>query len=105
MLREFFRGSLCGTVVQPAIVTVGSWDPFVSSHRELLKEQSREAGRLSLSSVAVLLDPNPARFVATDRPWPIFDDAKARIALALSCGIDRVDGAPVASLHSLLFDG
>jgi len=84
------KSEFYGKVLKRAIVTVGSWDPFLSIHRHLLLEQSHEAKSRQLSSVIVILDPNPATFIKRDKVWPVFDDVAARRDFATSCGIDGI---------------
>jgi hypothetical protein len=57
------RAALFGCGGRPALAVIGSWDPFVRAHRRLMRELSRRARLRSLTSLAIVLDPHPARFI------------------------------------------
>jgi FAD synthase len=84
------RAKLHGQVSGPCAVAVGTWDPFLPAHRELIEQLSSEARRNSLASVVVLIDPPPSLFVWGHHDWPIFDEVRTRIKLIFGCGVDAV---------------
>jgi FAD synthase len=75
------------------MVVVGVWDPFLSSHRELLQGLRDRATQDARSSLAVIIDPAPGtlgyrRYGASG--WPVYDSIMSRIRLMLGCGLDAV---------------
>lgn len=84
------RGTLHGTVAGPAAAVVGTWDPFMPEHRRLLDELTTDAHATGLSSVAIMLDPPPARFIRGGKAWPLYDDTATRLEVVRSCPVDAV---------------
>lgn len=74
----------------PSAAVIGSWDPFVPEHREVIEQLSFDAREKGLASVVVLLHPNPSLFVSGRHDWPVYDELQTRIRLVLSCGVDAV---------------
>lgn len=84
------RASLHGRLSGPAVAVVGVWDPLVPAHRDLFEQVSCHAERAGLSSLAVLIDPDPALVMRGRADWPVYDDARARGARLRAAGIDAV---------------
>jgi FAD synthase len=82
------RAELIGRVNGPSVVVVGSWDPFVPEHQELIEQLASDAREKGLASVVVLLDPNPPVFVWGRHDWPVYDELQTRIQLVFGCGVD-----------------
>ncbi|MGH2410941.1 MAG: hypothetical protein ACRDGS_11320 [Chloroflexota bacterium] len=73
-----------------AIGAVGVWDPLTVTHRALFEQMRCQAARRGLSSLAVVIDPDPARFVWNRELWPVFNDVHTRRELLRALGIDAV---------------
>lgn len=86
----FMKAELYGTCSNPAVVVIGSWDPFISAHRQLMDQLSQYARSCSLTSAAMLLHPNPSSFLHGFKAWPVYDDILARVTRIRSCSVDAV---------------
>jgi hypothetical protein len=89
------RARLYGNLSGPAVAVVGVWDPFLASHRELLKSLHGSAIRTTRSSLGVLIDPPPGAFSKFKvrygvSGWPEYDSVSARVKFMLDCGLDAV---------------
>ncbi|HVA89953.1 MAG TPA: hypothetical protein VNL71_08915, partial [Chloroflexota bacterium] len=73
-----------------AIGVVGVWDPLTVTHRALFEQVRCQAARRGLSSLAVVIDPDPARFIWNREPWPVFNDVHTRGELLRALGIDAM---------------
>ena len=86
---------LYGSLLRPAIAVVGVWDPFLSYHRDMLKDLHAYATKKSSSSLGVLIDPSPGKFSSFKMRygvsgWPVYDSLQARVSFILGCGLDAV---------------
>ena len=95
IIEKQMKAQLYGNLSRPAIATVGVWDPFLSSHRDLLGRLQSRAAQSSCSSLAVLIDPSPgtissftARYGVSG--WPEYDSVPARVRFMFDCGLDAV---------------
>lgn len=79
-----------GCLEGPAIGVVGVWDPLTLMHRALFERVRGQAARRGLSSLAVVIDPDPARFVWNRELWPVFNDVHTRGELLRALGIDAM---------------
>ncbi|HEY8285614.1 MAG TPA: hypothetical protein VIJ28_14620 [Chloroflexota bacterium] len=79
-----------GRLEDRAIGVVGVWDPLTVTHRALFEQVRCQAARRGLSSLAVVIDPDPARFVWNRELWPVFNDVHTRAQLLRALGIDAV---------------
>jgi FAD synthase len=82
------KATLYGRADGPAAAVVGTWDPFVPAHRQLLEQLSEYTEPRSLISLVIILHPHPVSFIHGSREWPTYDDVSARLAFFRSCGID-----------------
>jgi FAD synthase len=81
---------LYGTLSTPAITAVGVWDPFVTEHEQLLAALADAARASGRSSLAIVLNPDPALFLHGAPAWPVYDGVRVRIALLRRAGVDAV---------------
>jgi FAD synthase len=79
-----------GAAVGPSIAVAGVWDPLGPSHRELFEQLHCRARRNALSSLVIVIDPDPARLLQGDAQWPVCNDLRTRVRLLLASGIDGV---------------
>lgn len=79
-----------GRLEQRAIGVVGVWDPLTATHRALFEQVRCVATRRGLGSLAVVIDPDPTRFVWNRTRWPVFNDVHTRVQLLRMLGIDAV---------------
>lgn len=84
-MRAVLHGRINGSA---AVAVVGTWDPLMSMHQQLLTYLAEYSRRISLSSLVVLLHPPPPSFIPeSPAEWPVYDDPKTRISLIKACGI------------------
>jgi FAD synthase len=84
------RATMYGAAAGPSIAVAGVWDPLAPSHRELFEQLHCRARRNSLSSLVIVIDPDPARLLQGDAQWPVYNDLQTRVRLLLASGIDGV---------------
>jgi FAD synthase len=84
------RATLYGKIVGPAIAVVGVWDPLLHAHQELFERVYCQARRNGLTSLAIVIDPDPALVMRGAAKWPVFDDVRTRIQRLRSAGIDAI---------------
>jgi len=82
------KATLHGTIDRPAVAAVGVWDPYRPAYEDLFGALRARGRERRLSSLAILLDPNPFMFLAGADVCPVYDDVRARIDLMLG----SVDG-------------
>jgi FAD synthase len=84
------KATLFGRIHNPAIAVVGSFDPFVREHRQLIDQLSQCGQSRSVTSLAVILHPRPAVFLSGAKNIPIYSDIATRIMIIRACGVDAV---------------
>lgn len=84
------KATVQGQITKPAIVVVGAWDPMVATHHELFEQIGCQARRNGLSSLVVVIDPDPALVMRGRAKWPVYDDLHTRIHYIRSAGVDAV---------------
>jgi FAD synthetase len=72
------------------VAAVGVWDPLQSPHKELFARLRAHGRPRGLKAAAVVLDPDPVRFLWGPAELPVYDDIHTRVHLLLSSGLDRV---------------
>ncbi|MGH2587355.1 MAG: hypothetical protein ACRDJE_20765, partial [Dehalococcoidia bacterium] len=84
------HATLFGRIDAPAVAIVGTWDPFLPVHQDLCDTLVRHARERGLASAAILLHPNPFRFIVGPDAAPAYEDVHARIWQIRQCGLDGV---------------
>jgi hypothetical protein len=84
------KATLHGCVDRPALAVIGVWDPFLPKHEQLCAEMVRAAREQSLTSLAIVLHPNPPALIYGHCDYPMYDDVRARVWRLRACGIDAV---------------
>jgi FAD synthase len=84
------KTTLFGRIDHPAVAAIGVWDPFLARHEQLCTTLAASAHARSLSSVAIVLHPNPPALLNGDQHFPMYDDLAARVWRLRACGIDAV---------------
>lgn len=79
-----------GHISGPVVAVVGSYDPFLPEHRQLMEQLGCYAHQHSLSAVAIVLDPAPPLHLYGPSEWPVYEDVNVRIHRMLRCGLDGV---------------
>lgn len=79
-----------GQVAGPAVAVIGAWDPVLPVHEELFACLVDCARERSMSSLVVVLDPNPVLFVQGRPNWPVYNDTRWRTHFILQAGVDGV---------------
>jgi hypothetical protein len=79
---------LIGVLNRPAILIIGSWDPFVAAHRRLISQLVGNAAKRRYNSVVVLLHPHPAAYLSGLHNWPTYDDIGARVEFLKELCVD-----------------
>lgn len=71
-----------------AVAVVGTWEPFVPFHAELLARLRAHAAAEGLLPVAIMFDPPPTMLQEGEAKWPLFHDAAARTRCLREHGIE-----------------
>src|SRR5579872_3708474 len=79
-----------GITNKKSIAVVGTWDPFISLHSELLQQLRHYSQKLFCNPLVIIFDPSPGQFLAGKANWPIYDDIKTRISHISHCGINSI---------------
>lgn len=69
-----------GAVPTPAVAVLGTWDPLLATHAELLTQLVAHARATGATPMALMLDPPPQVLIRGAHKLPLFDDAPTRIA-------------------------
>lgn len=101
-VTHHFDMEIHGTLRRPVALVIGTWDPFLPNHEELLHRLKEYADANDVDSAVVMLDPPPAKFLPGKWRWPYFDDTSVRVARLLQCGVSAVIHAQFRSEHLLL---
>lgn len=89
--RATMKGFFYGAADRPTAAVIGSWDPLMVPHIELLTNLSRYAARVSRAALVIMLHPPPASLISDSAlDWPAYDDVETRVKLIRSCGVDAV---------------
>jgi FAD synthase len=84
------KATVYGKIVGPAIAVVGVWDPLLQAHQELFEQVCCQARRNGLTSLVIVIDPDPALVMRGAGKWPVYDDVQTRIQRLFTVGIDAV---------------
>ncbi len=84
------KATVYGKIVGPAIAVVGVWDPLLHAHQELFEQVCCQARRNGLTSLALVIDPDPALVMRGAGKWPVYDDVRTRIQRLFTAGIDAI---------------
>src|SRR5215208_6410548 len=84
------KTTLYGRIDSPAAAIVGVWDPFLPMHERLCEDLAASARERSLTSLAIVLHPNPPALINGDRLFPTYEDVYARAWRLRAHGIDSV---------------
>lgn len=79
-----------GHCTRPAVVTMGTWDPFLRPSADFLRILVSYAHRRDRDAIPVVLDPTPAAIVNGRATWPYYQDVASRVAMLRACGADAV---------------
>lgn len=79
-----------GCIANEACVVIGNWDPFTTEHRDLLRSLTAHCSTANLSSVVVLIDPNPSAYIQGTSNWMIFEPWPVRLRHLRGAGVDAV---------------
>jgi FAD synthase len=90
VVQQHFDMEIHGTLCRPAILMVGTWDPFLPYHEALLHHMSDHARTNGYDAAVVMLDPPPAKFLPGKWCWPYFDDVAVRVARLQGCGVSVI---------------
>jgi len=78
--------SLLTPVPRPALLLVGTWDPFIDLHRHLLQRASTYAAEQGMHCTTIIVDPNPSAFLHAPPRWVTYDDLLFRIEMLKKYG-------------------
>ncbi len=86
------KATLYGEVNKPVLAFVGSWDPILPEHMQLVNRMVEDAETKGLASLLVILDPAPAAFLMKENPeeWVVYNEPEVRIHNLLNEGLDAV---------------
>jgi FAD synthase len=72
------------------VAAVGVWDPLLPAHEDLFRQLRSHAQQHGLAAAAIVLDPDPVRFLWGAAEVPVYNDIQTRVRLLLSSDLDRV---------------
>lgn len=82
--------TMLGAISQPAVATLGTWDPFFVEHDRMLGELVRVANQRGAPAMAIVLEPPPAVFNNGPQGWPRYHGLETRLRLLRRAGMDAI---------------
>lgn len=80
------EGEMLGSVTKRALLLVGTWDPFMKQHQQLIRQAADYAEQNDKQCVTVIVHPNPSAFIHDPPKWVTYDDLAVRIELLQKYG-------------------
>lgn len=84
------KARLEGQITAPVVAILGVWDPFLPAHRQLFADLCCYARRQMRSSLLMVIDPAPSRFLQGAAEWPVYDDHQTLLHLIRPAGFDGI---------------
>jgi FAD synthase len=84
------RLTLHGRCTRPAVMIIGTWDPFLPAHARLIRKLVRYARRTRREAVAVVLSPHPSLLLHSRREWPVYSHVDATVRILQAMGVASV---------------
>jgi hypothetical protein len=84
------RTTLFGKIAGPVVALAGVFDPFLPRHQILARKVADSARQRGLTSMAVVLHPNPAALMHGPLAFTLYDDFYVRVWRLHNCGVDAV---------------
>ena len=86
------NATLYGQVNKPALAFMGSWDPILPEHIQLVKRMVNEASSKGFAPLLIMLDPAPAAFLMKENPeeWVVYNETEVRVHNLLKHGLSGV---------------
>lgn len=84
------KAQLEGQLTGPSVAILGVWDPFLPAHRQLFEEVCCYARQQVRSSLLMIIDPAPSRFLLGAAEWPVYYDRQTLRQLIRPAGFDGI---------------
>jgi len=87
-------------IIEPSVITVGSFDGVHSGHQSLLRQVNNYAQQNNCKSVVVTFDPHPQEVLQTNSNFFLINTFEQKISLFEKFGIDTVFAIPFSKAFS-----